>query len=238
MLRDPSLTCIASRLTYISQAVETPVEKGETTMTDSLPPEAGVASQRLKRLSEHAMAAGSVSFDELLTTMGRASIAFAILILSLPALTPIPGPFGFVFGSCLAIVSLQILAGYSRIWLPSFIGRRRVSADTIALIVRYTAPLVTRVETFLKRNRMRHLAGPRAQAMMGLPVLLLAIAVALPIPFGNFLPVAALVMIALGLMERDGLVTMLGLVLGVVALMASAGLVFAAMQGVGWMMSP
>ncbi|PYB70445.1 exopolysaccharide biosynthesis protein [Rhizobium wuzhouense] len=207
-------------------------------MDDSLSPEPGTASQRLLRLTQHATEAGSVSFDELLATMGRASIAFAILILSLPALTPIPGPFGLVFGSCLAIVSLQILAGYRRIQLPAFLGRRQISASTIALIVRYTAPLVSRVETLLRRNRMRHLAGPRAQAALGLPVLLLAIAVALPIPFGNFLPVGALVMIALGLMERDGLVTMLGLALGAVALIASAGLVFAAMQGLGWVIGP
>jgi hypothetical protein len=207
-------------------------------MTESPPPEPGIASQRLQRLDAHAASAGSVSFDELLASMGRASIAFAILILSLPALTPIPGPFGFVFGSCLALVSLQILAGYRRIWLPAFLGRRRISAATIALIVRHTAPLVSRVETMLRRNRMRHLAGPRVQALMGVPVFLLAIAVALPIPFGNFLPVGALVMIALGLMERDGLVTMLGLALGVVALFASAGLVFAAMQGVSWMIGP
>jgi hypothetical protein len=207
-------------------------------MYEIVPPEPGEATQRLRRLSEHATAAGSVSFDELLSTMGRASIAFAILILALPALTPIPGPFGFFFGSCLALVSLQILAGYRRIWLPSFLGQRRISAETIALILRYTAPLVTRVEAFLKRNRLRHLAGPRAQALLGLPVLLLAIAVALPIPFGNFLPVGALVMIALGLMERDGLVIMIGLALGTIALIASAGLVFAAMQGVGWLVSP
>jgi hypothetical protein len=45
-------------------------------------------------------------------------------------------------------------------------------------------------------------------------------------------------MIALGLMERDGLVTMLGLALGVVALFASAGLVLAAIEGVSWMMPP
>ncbi|KQW27179.1 exopolysaccharide biosynthesis protein [Rhizobium sp. Root274] len=207
-------------------------------MNESASPEPGEATQRLRRLSEHATAAGSVSFDELLSTMGRASIAFAILILALPALTPIPGPFGFVFGSCLALVSLQILAGYRRIWLPSFLGRRRVSAETIALILRYTAPLVTRIEAFLKRNRMRHLAGPRAQALLGVPVLLLAITVALPIPFGNFLPVGALVMIALGLIERDGLVIMMGLALAVIALIASAGLVFAAMQGVGWLITP
>jgi hypothetical protein len=174
-----------------------------------------------------------VTLDELMSAMGRSSIAFAILILSLPALTPIPGPFGLVFGSCLAIVSLQIIAGFRRIWLPQFLGHRQVSGGTVELMVRYTAPLVARVETLLRKNRLRRFAGPRVQAFLGLPVLLLAIAVALPIPFGNMLPVAALVMIALGLMERDGLVTILGLGMGVVALGATAGLVYAAAWGLG-----
>ena len=201
---------------------------------DGIGVDAGVASRRLARLRTHATEAGSVSLDELVSAMGRSSIAFAILILSLPALTPIPGPFGMVFGSCLAIVSIQIIAGFRRIWLPKFLGQRRISSRVIDVMVRYTAPLVARVETLLRKNRMRHLAGPRAQVFMGVPVLLLAIAVALPIPFGNFLPVAALVMIALGLMERDGLVTILGVGMGVIALGASGGLIYAAARGLGW----
>ncbi|MEC9462936.1 MAG: exopolysaccharide biosynthesis protein [Pseudomonadota bacterium] len=195
--------------------------------------EGGVASRRLARLRAQALEAGSVTLDGLMSALGRSSIAFAILILSLPALTPIPGPFGMVFGTCLAIVSLQIIAGFRRIWLPSFLGRRQVSGGTIDLMVRYTAPLVARVETLLRKNRMRRFAGPRAQAFLGIPVLLLAIAVALPIPFGNMLPVAALVMIALGLMERDGLVAILGVAMGVFALGATGGLVYAAAWGIG-----
>lgn len=205
---------------------------------DSTTAEGGVASRRLAKLRAHVAEAGSVTLDELMSAMGRSSIAFAILILSLPALTPIPGPFGLVFGSCLAIISLQIIAGFRRIWLPQFLGRRQVSGGTIELMVRYTAPLVARVETLLRKNRLRRFAGPRAQAFLGLPVLLLAIAVALPIPFGNMLPVAALVMIALGLMERDGLVTILGLGMGVIALGATGGLVYAAAWGLGSIVGP
>lgn len=194
----------------------------------------GVASQRLAMLVTHADIAGSVSLDELLAAMGRTSIAFAILILSLPALTPIPGPFGMVFGTCLAIIAVQIMAGFQRIWLPAFLGRRRISAKVISLMVRYTSPLVLRIETVLRRNRMRHFAGRTAQSLLGIPVFLLAIAVALPIPFGNFLPVAALVMIALGLMERDGLMVMLGLLLGLIALATSGGLIYGALRSLGW----
>ncbi|CAH0342166.1 exopolysaccharide biosynthesis protein [Rhizobium sp. CECT 9324] len=204
----------------------------ETQTNDPRKP--GIASLRLASLVTHAETAGSVSLDELLAAMGRTSIAFAILILSLPALNPIPGPFGMVFGTCLAIIAVQIMAGYQRIWLPAFLGRRRISANVIGLIVRYTSPLVSRVETVLRRNRMRHFAGRTAQSLLGIPVFLLAIAVALPIPFGNFLPVAALVMIALGLMERDGLMAMLGVALGIIALATSGGLIYGAIRSLGW----
>jgi hypothetical protein len=52
-------------------------------------------------------------------------------------------------------------------------------------------------------------------------VFVLAVAVALPIPFGNLIPVAAICFMALGLIERDGLVVLLGLLLTAVALVAT-----------------
>lgn len=178
--------------------------------------------------------AGALSLTDLLEALGRTSIAFAILILSLPALTPVPGPFGMFFGTCLAIVSLQIIAGKRRIWLPEVLGRRKLSAATIMLVVRYTTPLVRKVEIILQRGRLRALTGHTAQALLGVPVFLLAVAVALPIPFGNFLPVVALVVISMGLMERDGLATLLGILLAAVALGTSGGLIYGAASAFNW----
>ncbi len=195
---------------------------------------AGITSAKLEALAETATRAGTLSLGELLDAMGRTSIAFAILILSLPALTPIPGPFGMFFGTCLAIVSLQIIAGYRRIWLPRVLSERRLSATIVTLVVRHTAPLVRRVEARLQRGRLRALTGHRAQTLLGVPVFLLAVAIALPIPFGNFLPVGALVVIAMGLMERDGLATLFGIVLAAIALGTSGGLIWGAASALGW----
>jgi hypothetical protein len=194
----------------------------------------GTASQRLAALAEAAAASGTISLGQLLTAMGRTSIAFAILILALPALTPIPGPFGMVFGSCLAIVSLQIIVGNQSIWLPKFLARRTLSATTVDLVVRHTAPVIQRVEALLRRGRLRPLTGRTAQSLIGIPVFLLAVAIALPIPFGNILPVAALIVIAMGLMERDGLATLAGIVLAAVALGTSGGLVYGTASALGW----
>ncbi|WP_377293448.1 exopolysaccharide biosynthesis protein [Rhizobium sp. SG2393] len=202
------------------------------TTTDDI--EKGVASRRLAALAEHAAAAGSIDLGEMIDVMGRAGIAFVILALSLPALCPIPGPFGMVFGTCLALVSLQIIVGYEKVWLPRLIRRRRVSAGTIALIVRHTAPLVSRVEAWLKPNRMRSLTGRRAHMLLGIPVFLLAVIVALPIPFGNILPVLALTVIAVSLMERDGFATIIGLGLAGLAVIVTAALLYGTVFAAGW----
>ncbi|WP_075292306.1 exopolysaccharide biosynthesis protein [Pararhizobium arenae] len=193
-------------------------------------------SVHLQQMNEEAARKGGLSVAEMVETMGSSSIAFAILVLSLPALTPIPGPFGMVFGSCLAVVSLQIMAGARHLNLPDFVGNRRMSAETIALIVRYTAPVVSKVEKLLRPGRMPQLAGPAAQRLLGFPVLLLAVAVALPIPFGNLLPVIALIIIAMALLERDGLAVLMGLAAAVLALGVTVGLLYGVFSASTWVL--
>jgi len=197
----------------------------------------GITSAHLRQLNEEAVHKGSLSIGEMVATMGASSIAFTILVLALPALTPIPGPFGMVFGNCLAIVSLQIIAGAQHLKLPRFVAGRRMSADTIALIVRHTAPAIARIERMLRPDRLPGLAGPTAQRLLGIPVFLLAIAIALPIPFGNVLPVIALIVIATALLEQDGLAATVGLVLSVVALSVTIALLYGALSTTSWLLA-
>jgi len=79
----------------------------------------------------------------------------------------------------------------------------------------------------VRPGRMQALAGDGVSYVLGLPVFVLAVAVALPIPFGNIIPVTAICFMALGLIERDGLIVLLGLLLTVVAL----GVTFFLLQG-------
>jgi hypothetical protein len=52
----------------------------------------------------------------------------------------------------------------------------------------------------------------------------MAAIIVMPIPFGNVLPAVALVFIGLGLVFRDGLAMILGLLLSGLALVATIGL--------------
>lgn len=201
--------------------------------TDERSPSTGVASAALLSIAELARLRGSLSLGEVMAAMGPAGMAFAILILALPALTPVPGPIGLVFGTALAVVAAQIAIGRSSVWLPGFLRDRRISSKVLELVVRHTAPNVSRVERLVRTDRLRSLTGPFAQMLIGLPVLVMAVAIALPIPLGNFLPVISLVILAIGLMEKDGLITLLGVILSVIAAGVTGFLIYGAASMLG-----
>lgn len=212
-----------------------------TNLQDEQPsgiPDSGVASTHLAALAHFARTHGSISVEEVLATLGQTSLAFAIVFLALPAMIPIPGPFGMVFGSILALVALQLMAGNRNIWLPRFLRQRRLSSSAVDLMVRHSAPWVARIERLMRRDRMRPLTGRTAHMLIGLPVFVMAVAVALPIPFGNLLPVISLLIMGAGLLERDGLATLLGVLVALIGLATSFGLVYGGAAAIASMLSP
>jgi len=92
--------------------------------------------------------------------------------------------------------------------------------------VGHAVPVIARVEKLVRAGRLQALTGRTVQALLGIPVFLLAVVIALPIPFGNILPVLSLVVLAVALMERDGLVTLIGLLLTSATIVATAALLY------------
>lgn len=184
----------------------------------------GIASATLVRLADSARKRGGLTIGDALASTGEAGFGFVMLVLALPALIPIPGPFGMFFGSALAIVTLQFAIGISSIWLPSLLRSRRIPASAFAALQRYADPIVRRIERVIRPGRMRALTGPALPYVLAIPVFALAVAIALPIPFGNIVPVVAICVMAIGLIERDGLMILVGLLLTLLAMSLTAAL--------------
>ena len=100
-------------------------------------------------------------------------------------------------------------------------------ADYVALMARMQ-PAVERLER-LVRPRASWLANDWAKMPIGLICLVLAKIITLPIPLGHVAPGTAICLLALGLMERDGVVIGIGFAAAALALVivtvASAGAV-------------
>lgn len=159
-----------------------------------------------------------VPLGEVLDSFGHAGIGLMLLILTLPALVPIPGPWGMIFGTILSLVALQVMVGARRLWVPEAVRRRPLAAATVAKIAAATAPTLASVERFLEPRRFLPLTGRQARMMIAIPIFINAVIIALPIPTGNLVPAFATIAFSLGLVTRDGLAVVAGIVLSIAAL--------------------
>jgi len=196
----------------------------------------GPASRRLLEVTSR-LKSPDLSIGDVVDAFGTEGLGLALLVLTLPSLIPSPGPVGMVFGSLVAVLAFQIMIGSERLWLPTRLRARAAPRDTIRKTVAGALPWIGRAETVLRENRLAGFTGRHARIAFALPILLMAITIALPIPLGNFAPGVALLLIALGFIAHDGLAVLVGLIAAVVALAWTMALVLFGASAVAWLSS-
>jgi hypothetical protein len=184
---------------------------------------------RQQRYSNRPLTLGE-AFDRL----GQEGLGLALLILTLPALIPIPGPVGLTFGTLTFFIGLQVLLGWQSLWLPGVLRRRELPATSLRRVIAASLPWLRRVEVHLRESRMPRLAGAKARVLLAAPVMALAVIIALPIPFGNFAPAVALITFAVGFLARDGMAVLAGVLLSGMAFGWTAVLLAAGAEIVAW----
>jgi len=131
-----------------------------------------------------------------------------------------------------------MMLGLPRPWLPQSLLRRPLRRQEFARITHRILPWLLRLERLLK-PRLPALTSLWAERAIGLFAFVLAIMLALPIPFTGIPLGAALALMGIGLLERDGLVLMAGAAAGALAVAYSGLATFAAWEAVvafvGWL---
>lgn len=153
--------------------------------------------------------ADRVSFADITAHFGRRALGAALFIFALLNMLPLPPGSTTVLGLPLLVLAPQLAIGARTPWLPRFLARWSLRRSLLDRVSRKAAPWVTRVER-LTRRRATFVFGPIGDRLIGVVCTLLAVVIVLPIPFGNVLPSAAVAVLSLGLVHRDGAVTILG----------------------------
>jgi hypothetical protein len=150
-----------------------------------------------------------LTLQELVSAFGERGFGAMILVLSLLALLPWPPGGKAIFAVPIILMSLELAFQRDSIWLPRWALRASVSRTAYRSGVSRIMKLIRRVEA-LTRPRLSYLTGEIADVVTGLVCVLLALMMALPVPFGDMLPGVTLVLFALGMMQRDGVAILLG----------------------------
>ena len=166
-----------------------------------------------------------ISVGDLLTALGDRAIGALLFIFAFPNVLPTPPGTSAILGAPLLFLAAQLAFG-RKPWLPAIITQRSMLRDDFQSLIRRIAPWLARAEKLLK-PRMSSLTLPPMEYFIGLVCLVLAVLLALPIPLGNMLPALAISLIALGVLERDGVWVLAGLVTAGLAIVVVSGVVFA-----------
>jgi len=134
---------------------------------------------------------------------------------------PLPPGTNMFFAIPLVIVAAQMAFGRASPWFPTRIDRRGVTRAELERLIHKMTWLEARVERIFK-PRLPRLTGPTAARLISFACFILSIAAAIPIPAVHVAPAGTIVLFALGLIYRDGLLVIAAVFAAVVALLLEA----------------
>lgn len=188
------------------------------------------ASAALRQLAAEAGPA-RLSLDYLLARLGDRAFGIVLVILAAPNCLPMPPGVSTFFGVAIMLISLQVIAGRTRLWVPAVLRRRSIKRADFCKVVAWFAPVLQRIER-LCRPRNAWVTTPTAERLIGLVTLILGLVVAVPIPIiGQMPPAVAIGVLSVSLIERDGVGVGLGFVLAGVVIALNFGVLTAAVLG-------
>jgi hypothetical protein len=165
-----------------------------------------------------------VSLGSLRDALGDRGFGLLLFVFSVPNLVPVNIPLlSAVLGVPLVLLAAQLSYGRHKPWFPDWLTRQSVPRSSFESVMLKSIPYLERAELFL-RPRLVQLLSWTGERLVGLFLLVLAVVLTLPIPFGNWLPAFAISIIGLAIVEKDGVAVLIGIVTGVIGL-AIAGTV-------------
>jgi len=151
-----------------------------------------------------------LSLREMVEAFGERGFGALILLLALMALFPWPPGGKAVFSVPIILIAAELALQRDRVWLPRWLLKLSVSRDAYRSAARSILPRLRKVER-LTRPRWPALTGEIADVAVGVICILLALMMALPVPFGDALPGLTLALFALAVIQRDGAFVIAGL---------------------------
>lgn len=163
-------------------------------------------TEDLQAALEHANGQ-AITVQALMDVLNERGYAMVLLVVTFPFLLPVP-TMGLSAPAGLAVVLYGLAVTLNvRPWLPGFLARRQISYPVLERVVRVASTTGRRIERMLK-PRLRFMLWPGVNALIGISLMISGFLLALPAP--NTIPAAAVLLLLLGLIERDGVFVLIG----------------------------
>ncbi|MDM7459422.1 MAG: exopolysaccharide biosynthesis protein [Paracoccus sp. (in: a-proteobacteria)] len=172
-----------------------------------------------------------ISLGHLIEGFGNRAFGALLFIFAVPVALPIKIPgISAVLGAPLLFLSWQLMCGREQPWLPQVMRSRSFLRVDFARMLQRVLPSIRRVER-LVGPRLIWMTNRRGEQVIGLFAFVLAVVLFLPIPFGNTPPALAIAIMALAVLERDGLAAIAGTLVGLAGIAVVSGVIVGLVKG-------
>ena len=185
-------------------------------------------SQRIRALVRSLPTTG-ITLSELIHRVGNDGLLLLTALLTLVFLLPVSIPgVSTVFGAAILLIAVSRLFG-RELWIPARLKNKTIGTRKLRPVLRKALPWLQKIERVSRPNRIQWLVakGP-VERMNDASMILGAVLLMMPfgmIPFSNTIPAVAVLFLAIGLLQRDGVCVLLGYISNV-ATIVYFGLLF------------
>lgn len=175
-----------------------------------------------------------IPIRDLVDAMESVGFGLAIMIFAFGIIIPLPPPFPSIISIPLVIFSIQMVMGYAAPKLPKRFSKLSVKRSVLAMLVQRSSPYIRKVERIL-RPRLAFMTTILAERIVGFFILIFASFILLPMPLSNFIPGVGILVISFGLLGKDGLITILGILIGLTGVTISISAVLLGVEALHYL---
>jgi hypothetical protein len=173
-----------------------------------------------------ALRGDTVTLRELLVHVGEQGLLVFSAILAMPFLIPVSLPFmSTALGTPMLLIGVAVILGRLP-WLPDRLLDHRLPSATVQHVLGRAQRATARIEHLVKPRLLALTESTLVNSLHGVTIVISVLLLMAPLPFvplANTLPGIAIILLCLGMAERDGLLLLAGyLVAGVSALYIGA----------------
>jgi len=154
----------------------------------------------------------TLSIAEILQVLSGKGKPLILILLSLPFCQPIQIPgLSTPFGLAVAFIGLRMIFG-KRIWLPGKLLNKTIPSATLSRITEKALNLIKKMKPWIHPRLLWLCRSSLIEKGNGLIIFILGILLALPLPIpaSNLMAAWSILLIAVGILEDDGLFMLIG----------------------------
>jgi len=185
---------------------------------------------------ETACSGETISLNDLIETFHERGFGFFLFIFALPAAIPLPAiGVGTVLGIPLVFLTFQQALGRRSIWFPQKLKQKAMKRESVIAMIDRALPWTARIEKFVK-PRLEFVTRGVFLRVIGICGFIMALSVCVPLPLTNTVPAFGIALMSVGILMRDGLAVLAGVIIGMVWIFILYGLLlFVGLEGVDLM---